>query len=74
METLSYGRKLFSFAQGITVHQSTAITEKALPHESEEAFTSRLMKKYGHRQGTVELVFKNGRPNYAVITFSQNDK
>jgi hypothetical protein len=74
METLNYGRKVFSFAQGTTIHTSTSITEKALPHESEEAFTRRLMKKYGDQQGTVEIVFKNGRPNYAVITFPGNDK
>lgn len=74
MESLSYGRKFFSFAQGTTVHQSTSITEKALPHESENAFTQRLMKKYGHRQGTVEIVFKNGHPNYAVLTFPEDDQ
>jgi hypothetical protein len=72
METLSYGRKVFSFAQGTTVHTSTTITEKALPHESEDAFTRRLMKKVGDRRGTVEIIFKNGRPNYAVITFPEN--
>ena len=74
METLNFGRKVFSFAQGTTIHTSTSITEKALPHENEDVFTHRLMKKYGDQQGTVEIVFKNGRPNYAVITFLGNDK
>ncbi|MEJ2750889.1 MAG: hypothetical protein P8183_23725, partial [Anaerolineae bacterium] len=73
MEPLIYGRKVFSFAKGITVHQSTTITERSFPHESEKAFTHRLMKKYGDRQGTVEIVIKNGHPDYAVITFPEND-
>lgn len=74
MEALSYGRKVFSFAQGTTVHTSTSITERALPQEREKAFTHRLMKKYSDQQGIIEIVFKNGRPDYAVITFSENDK
>jgi hypothetical protein len=71
METVNYGRKTFSIIKGMAVHKSTEITEKPLPHEDEKAFTQRLLHKYGHLQGTVEIVFRNGRPNYALLKFSE---
>jgi hypothetical protein len=71
MNKMNYGRKFFSLADGAAVHTGTSITEKALPREDEDAFTQRLLKHYGHCQGTVEIIFKDGRPNYAVITFSE---
>ena len=29
-----------------------------------------LLEKYQDQQGTIEIVFKRGRPDYAIITFS----
>ena len=39
--------------------------------EDEDAFTERLMRKYGNHQGTIEIVFKGGQPDYAIITLEQ---
>jgi hypothetical protein len=71
MEIVHYGRKTFSIASGTAVLKSTEITEKPLRHEDEQAFTQRLMHKYGHLQGTVEIVIRDGRPNYAVLKFPE---
>lgn len=68
MERVEYGHKIFSFAKGRTELTSTSVTVKSLPGESEKAFTHRLMKKFGNQEGTIEIVFKKGRPNYAIIT------
>jgi hypothetical protein len=68
MKVIEYGRRRFTFSNGKKVTTSTSITEKALRSEDEEAFTERLMKKYGNQQGTIEIVFKGGRPDYAIIT------
>ena len=74
MDIVNYGRKIFSLNKGTAVHTTTAITEKPLLNEGEKAFTRRLIEKYGHHQGTVEIIFRNGHPNYAVITFSECDQ
>jgi len=71
MKRVKYGRKTFTIVKGTAVLKSTEITEKPLQHEDEKAFTQRLLHKYGHRQGTVEIVFRNGRPNYAILRFSE---
>jgi hypothetical protein len=70
MDGVNYGRKVFSFSNGVTSHTSTSITEKSMPGENEQAFTERLARKYARREGTIEIVFKKGRPDYAVITFA----
>ena len=49
--------------------RSVSVTEKALADEDEIAFTRRLVEQYGGQQGTIEVVFKRGRPNYAILTF-----
>lgn len=72
METVNYGRKIFSINRGRAVLKNIEITEKPLRHEDEHAFTQRLLNKYGHLQGTVEIVIRNGRPNYAVLNFPEN--
>jgi hypothetical protein len=69
MQTIQFGRKIFSFGKGEPVLESTSITEKALSHEDECAFTRRILQKYDSEQGTIEIVFKRGRPDYAIITF-----
>jgi len=74
METVNYGRKTFSITEGAAVLKCTEITEKPLLHEDEKAFTKRLLHKYGHLQGTVEIVIRNGRPNYAVLKFPETCK
>jgi len=71
MEIVNYGRKTFSIAKGTAVLKSTEITEKPLRHEDEHAFTQRLLHKYGHLQGTVEIVIRDGRPNYAILKFPE---
>ena len=69
MQAIKYGRKVFSFDDGGAVLESTCITEKAMQGEDESAFTQRLVQKYNGRRGTIEVVFKRGRPDYAIITF-----
>jgi len=68
MKVINYGRRRFTFANGKKVITSTSITERSFSGEDEQAFTDRLMEKYGNQQGTIEIVFKAGRPDYAVIT------
>lgn len=70
MNSIKYGRRCFSFANGNVVHTNSSITERALPGEDEGRFTERLMEIYGEYEGTLEIVIKAGRPDYAVITFT----
>ena len=72
MKRISFGRRKFSFSFGRAVLKSTSVTERALIGENERTFTERLLQIYGDRQGTIEMVFKNDRPDYAIITFSQD--
>ena len=51
---------------------STSITERALIGENERTFTERLLRIDDDQKGTIEIVFKNDRPNYAFITFRQD--
>jgi hypothetical protein len=68
MQTVKYGRKVFSFNGDGAELTSTSVTEKALPDEDEMSFTRRLVKQYQGQEGTIEVVFKRGRPDYAIIT------
>jgi len=68
MKVINFGRRRYSFAQGCVELTRTDITERSLNGEDEEAFTRRLMKKYGASEGTIEIVFKKGRPDYAIVT------
>ena len=70
MDKISFGRKKFSLVKGKPVLKSTSITVRTLPGEDEVAFIKRLLQKYGKQAGTVEMIFKGGHPDYAVITFS----
>lgn len=70
MESIQYGRRHISFSNGKAVFTGTSLTEKAFPGEDEEAFTTRLLRTYHRKRGTIEIVFKAGSPEYAVITFS----
>ena len=69
--TIRFGRRKFAFSNGKVELKSTSVTEKALASEDEEAFTDRLLQLYGHREGTIEIIFKRGQPDYAIITFNQ---
>ena len=68
---IRFGRRKFDFAHGKAELMSTSFTEKALPGEDEQAFTDRLLRLYGSREGTIEMVFKGGNPDYAIITLDQ---
>lgn len=70
MGVVKYGRKTYSFIEGKTIHTGTTITEKSLPGETEQEFTARLTKKYIDQKGTLEVVFKGGRPDYAIVTIA----
>lgn len=70
MQILRYGRKRLAFSQGNTTLVSISVTERCHEGEDEHAFTERLLAKYGQRQGTLEIVFKSGKPDYAIITFN----
>jgi len=71
MHKIRFGRKIYSLENGRPVLKSTSITVRTLAGEDEETFTKRLLRLYGQQAGTVEMVFKGGRPDYAVITFSE---
>ncbi len=64
-----FGRKQFSFEMGVPILESISITEKPFKDEDESAFTQRLVRQYGHQHGTIEMVIKNGLPDYAIIEF-----
>ena len=70
MQRIYFGRRSFSFKNGKAVPESMSITERALVGEDEQTFTERLMRLYGKQKGTIEIVFRCGRPDYAIITFS----
>jgi hypothetical protein len=70
MEAIRYGRRKLTFAEGTCLHTSTSVTERSLNGEDEEAFIARLMGMYGNRKGTIEVVIKGGKPDYAIITLS----
>ena len=69
-QSMQFGRKVFSFDEGGAVLKITSVTEKALPDEDEMTFTYRLLEKYKGQKGTIEVVFKRGRPDFAIITLS----
>lgn len=68
-DNLPFGRKTLAFAKGKATLKQIAVTEKSLPGEDEELFISRLLFKYADRNGTIQVVFKNRIPDYAIITF-----
>ena len=68
---LRFGRRKFTFSNGKVELKSTSVTERALASEDEETFTNRLLQLYCNREGTIEIVFRRGQPDYAIITFGQ---
>lgn len=62
-----FGRKQFSFDEGVPILEGIVITEKPLKDEDEAAFTQRLVHQYLDQHGTIEMVIKNGLPDYAII-------
>ena len=72
MKQISFGRRKFSFSFGRAVLTSTSVTERALIGENERTFIDRLLRIFDDQKGTIEIVFKNDRPDYAIITFRQD--
>ena len=70
MKSVQYGRKMFSMSEGETRLESTSIIERTMLGEDEDSFIYRLKSKYKRQRGTIEIVFKKGRPDYAIITLS----
>ena len=68
---IRFGRRKFEFAQGKAELTSTSFTEKALPGEDQRGVNIRRQCLYGSREGTIEMVFKGGNPDYAIITLAQ---
>lgn len=66
---IRYGRKRLALANGTARLLSVSVTERARSGEDEQTFTERLVAKYGHREGTIEIVIKDNQPDYAIITF-----
>ena len=67
MKLVNHGRRKLTFDNGENTVTSTSVTERSLVGEDETTFLRRLMEKYGHHQGTIEVVFKNGKPDYATV-------
>jgi hypothetical protein len=57
-----------SFARGTAKLEQITLTEKAFPGEEETQFVDRLLQRYRDKNGTFQIVFKNGRPDYAIVT------
>lgn len=74
MSNFFYGRKVIVFAAGEVSLTKVSVTEKSLTDEDEQMFTQRLLSKYEKQEGTMEIVFKNGRPDYAIITSENKPK
>ena len=70
MKVVNHGRRTITFDNGESMVTSTSVTERSLNGEDETAFLCRLMEKYGHRQGTIEVVFKADKPDYATVTMT----
>ncbi|MGH2536967.1 MAG: hypothetical protein ACRDHL_06215 [Candidatus Promineifilaceae bacterium] len=70
MERIIFGRRKFSIQDGQAILTSTSVTERSKEGETEGAFTQRLLLEYGAVEGTIEIVYKAGRPDYAIVTFS----
>ena len=68
MKIINFGRRRYAFADGSMELMRTDITVRSLNGENEEDFTRRLMNMYGNSQGTIEIVIKKGRPDYAIVT------
>lgn len=66
--TVPYGRVTMSFAKGRAGLRQVTVTEKAMPGEDEQQFVDRLLKRYCDENGTMQIVFKNGKPDYAIVT------
>jgi len=74
METIKFGRRKFTVVDGKTKLLSTSITVRAFKGEDEQAFFERLKEMCGNAQGFMEIIFKAGCPDYAIITYSQEDE
>jgi hypothetical protein len=70
MQTILFGRRHLSFSNGSAVHTRTTVTVRANPGEDEHAFTQRLLAQCNGREGTIEIIFRAGVPEYAIITIS----
>ena len=70
MKVINFGRRRYAFAHGSVELMRTDITVRSLNGEDEEAFARRLMQIYGDREGTIEIVFKRGKPDYAIVTLT----
>jgi hypothetical protein len=66
--TVPYGRVTMSFANGRAKLEQITVTEKAFPGEDKDQFVDRLLKRYTDKNGTFQIVFKNGKPDYAIVT------
>lgn len=71
MESVEYGRKIYSVDNGNSSLISVSVTEKPIVGEDERAFRDRLLSKYKGHEGTLEIVIKNGRPNHATFVAPQ---
>lgn len=67
-DPVPFARKILSFSGGAALLKKVSITERPLPDEDENGFTRRLLEKYGKQQGTMEIVLRNDRVDYAIVT------
>lgn len=67
-DPLPFARKVLSFSGGEASLKKVSITERPLPGEDEDKFMQRLLEKYRKQQGTMEIVLKNDRVDYAIVT------
>ncbi|MDT8306460.1 MAG: hypothetical protein RRC07_11030 [Anaerolineae bacterium] len=70
MQTIVYGRRRLAFCKGNAVHTGTTLTVRAVAGEDEVAFTRRLLAECAESEGTIEIVFRAGVPEYAIVTIT----
>lgn len=63
-------RVILSFANRKLALKKVKLIEKPFPEENEDTFIQRLLDKYHGQRGTLEIVFKNGRPEHAIVTLN----
>ncbi len=66
----NFSHIILSFANRKVALKKVKLIEKPFPEENEATFTQRLLDKYHGQSGTLEIVFRNGRPEYAIVTLN----
>ena len=73
MSAIQCGRLRLVFSRGVVTCTSLVETTKTESDEAETTFFQRLVAHFQDEENAIELVFKGGRPNYAIITLEPTE-